>query len=630
MRYRISTFLATALLLVSCTDQAPTTASMTPFGGSASSLALGDVIQGQIDAYLSGGLRNSVNSRWTSVRRKKDSGKMAEAIEQLNALSAWIDRKTGEITPPAGTSKDQAAALLIVNMARWVYGGPTAPPITATGPDVAVAVAPAGEEFFLQTPSEHAGVTWGAGSTNEDRIIVLAQDPNPYTGLCNGPLVTRRCQYPLFYILESYPKLKLNTPGRFAVCMVEDGDRRPLEYLPDETGSRPIDARMRVAHDKPANASDYTPGSTVEDGIEILPLSSTQSGELIECDEPNPLAMGPVKRTLYFASRFVGRMIAPRNAWAWDAGPEHDFAFFSNFNGVDPQSEPDLEMSGLTVVPVPAAAAGSMVATFTVSNLSRRTTGDATASSPASTVTLYRSANTTIGPEDTVVTTMAVPAMAPDAAPFTGSHAFVGPTSGYYMIASVATVVGEVSVANNVVYVPVGTPPAPTGQQEQPLFDTGFNWGIGGGPTSQEILAQVFTAGITGPLMSAAFPVGCAAGSTLVVEIRGVTAGVPNTTVLGSQSISAAALAAQTATFKEIFFTTQPNLSAGTQYALVLKTADLDNESCGISQGPVGDPYIYGDGFFDARPNPVGVWAPLGTRKDLPFKTTIAPPPILY
>lgn len=624
MRYRISSFLAASLLLISCSDQAPPTASMTPFGGVTSNATLGDVIQEQIDTFLSGGFRTSANARWTSIRRMKDNGRLQEAIKQLNALSAWIDRKTGDVTPPTGTTKEQAAALLIVNMARWVYGGPAASPITATGPDVAIAVAPAGEEFYLQTPSEHAGVTWGAGSTNEDRIIVLAQDPNPYTGLCNGPLVTRRCQYPLFYILESYPKLKLNTPGRFAVCMVETGDRRPLEYPGDEYEDRPVDARMRVAHDRPANPADYTPGATQEDGIEILPLSATQSGELIECDEPNPVAMGPVKRSLYYASRFVGKIIAPKSAWAWDMGPEHDFSFFSNFNGVDPESEPDLEMSGLTVMPAPAVAAGSMVATFTVSNLSRRTTGDATASSPASTVTLYRSANTTIGPEDIVLTTMPVPAMAPDAAPFTGSHTFVSPGGSYYVIAQVATTVDEVSVDNNVASALVGTPPAPTGQQEQPLYDTGVGpLGIGGGPESQEILAQVFTAGITGTLYDAAFPVSCSAGSTLVVEVRGVTEGIPNAEVYASQSISAAALMAQDATFKVVSFSSPTFVSSGNQYALVLKTANLDTESCGISQGPVGDPYLFGDGYFDARPNTQGVWVPLGTRKDLPFKTTV-------
>src|SRR5688500_18156349 len=76
---------------------------------------------------------------------------------------------------------------------------------------------------------------------------------------------------PLFYTAHSYPNLRLNNAGRFAVCMDETSERRPLEYPEDEGGSRPIDDRMRLAHDRPANPADYTTGATQEDGIEILP-----------------------------------------------------------------------------------------------------------------------------------------------------------------------------------------------------------------------------------------------------------------------------------------------------------------------------------------------------------------------
>ena len=47
---------------------------------------------------------------------------------------------------------------------------------------------------------------------------------------------------------------------------------------------------------------------------------------------------------------------------------------------------------------------------------------------------------------------------------------------------------------------------------------------------------------------------------------------------------------------------------------------------CSLEQGPVGDPYAFGDGWFIALPNPVDVWLPISLgsgRFDLPFETFV-------
>jgi hypothetical protein len=439
------------LSLAACSDSPPTGAGMIPFGQAPANLTLGQYIDQQIVALLPNGHAKSVAARWNTVQKAKAKGDMAGAIGHFTSLADWLIKKTGDFTPPSGTTKGQAAAHLVLAMATWLHDGPDAAPPAPTGADVAVEIAQAGQPFLIQTPSLHAGVSWEAGSTNEDRLIVLAQDPNPYAGVCNGPLVTRRCQYPLFYTAHSYPNLRLNVghPGRFAICMVETGDRRPLEYPADEGGARPIDDRMRLAHDIPATPANYTQGATQEDGIEILPKVEQQSGELIECDEPDKRAMGAFERAIYVASRFVGKLISPESAYAWDSGPEHNFEAFSHFNGVDPQSEPDLAVTGV-VAPIEGGDAG-LALTYTITNASRRNGGDATGAAGDTKVGVFSSNDDVLDADDAQIpANTAVPAMGPDAAPLTRSLLLPGGDYSY-VIVKVNPAGSEVSTSNNVV-----------------------------------------------------------------------------------------------------------------------------------------------------------------------------------
>ncbi|MEX2179571.1 MAG: hypothetical protein WD801_12725 [Gemmatimonadaceae bacterium] len=615
------------LLAGACSDVPPTGAGLARHTGPMSNVALADYIDAQILELLPTGLETSVAARWSTVKRTKNRGDLAGAVKHLNTLSAWLVEKTGGFTPPDGVEKVQATALLITNMARWVHDGGNAPIATIPTGDVVIEVVPAGDPLFMQTPSQHAGVSWSSGSTQEDRIVVLAEDPTPYPGHCAGPLQTRRCQYPLFYILESYPNLKLTQPGRFAVCMVETGDRRPLEHPEDETGGRPIDARMRVAHDKPDSPADYTPGATQEDGIEILPKSESQTGELVHCDEPDPQAMGRVERAMYVASKWIAKFVSPKNAYAFDSGPEHDFSSFSNFNGVDPESEPDLAVVNLTATAGVIAGNGATVS-YVVENRSRRSDGDATATSAPTTVSAYLSSDAELDEGDLALGSAAVPALLPDAPGFPVSHSFTPAAAGsYYLIVSVAEAASEVTLDNNLATQSFLVSAPPPAEAEQLTIDGEVGpLGIGGGPLSQQILAQVFTAPRSGTLTEVAFPVGCSSGSTLVVEIHLVSEGIPTGQVLARQFAPASSLVlpeiAPTA-FRRIPFASPTTVNAAQQYAIVLKTRDLDEESCGVQQGPVGDPYTGGDAYFDARPNTAGIWVALGSRKDLPFKTVV-------
>jgi hypothetical protein len=154
--------------------------------------------------------------------------------------------------------------------------------------------------------------------------------------------------------------------------------------------------------------------------------------------------------------------------------------------------------------------------------------------------------------------------------------------------------------------------------QSQPIGDVsaGITFAIGGTPPGQ-VLAQVFTSGVTGKLRELEIPVGCAAGA-LQLEIRDAPGGIPGTTVLATESYSASSLPVVVGAFVPLRIRPSPRLLAGTQYAFVLSNP---TSSCGILPGPVGDAYAGGAGYFNG---PAGGWLDLSIgsgREDLPFFT---------
>ena len=146
------------------------------------------------------------------------------------------------------------------------------------------------------------------------------------------------------------------------------------------------------------------------------------------------------------------------------------------------------------------------------------------------------------------------------------------------------------------------------------------------GGASEQVVAQVVTVGLTGTLVEVDLPVACDTGDPLVLQIQSVTGGQPDGGILRAQTYAGSGLPS--------FFPDPPELrpllidvplpvTTGQQLAIVLSSPGV----CAVFQGPVGDPYPSGDGWFDARPNPPGVWLPLGPplgdRSDLPFATVV-------
>jgi Zn-dependent metalloprotease len=164
------------------------------------------------------------------------------------------------------------------------------------------------------------------------------------------------------------------------------------------------------------------------------------------------------------------------------------------------------------------------------------------------------------------------------------------------------------------------------GGPQQPVidFNAASNLAIGG--PSQQKLAQTMTFEWGGDLTEVAFPVGCSAGSDLLLNIEGVSAGRPNGIVQWSQVIPQSAVADLSPPyFRTLVLSTPLHVNPGDRYAIVLSSAG----SCGILTGPVGDPYSGGKLYFDSRPNAAGVWVCVcdfaGSAFDLPFLTNVRP-----
>ena len=167
---------------------------------------------------------------------------------------------------------------------------------------------------------------------------------------------------------------------------------------------------------------------------------------------------------------------------------------------------------------------------------------------------------------------------------------------------------------------------APLLDQSQPVIDTSVG-GLAIGGSSQQKLAQVVTAGISGSLTEVRFPIACDAGD-LIIEIQDVTTGKPNGVVLTSETIPGSSLPSFFPTpgvvsFRSFVLSTPVSFSAGSQFAIVLTSPG----ACGIFRGPVGDSYLGGNSFFDALPNTPGLWVCIcdfaGDRFDLPFQTLV-------
>ena len=150
---------------------------------------------------------------------------------------------------------------------------------------------------------------------------------------------------------------------------------------------------------------------------------------------------------------------------------------------------------------------------------------------------------------------------------------------------------------------------------------------------SMQSVAQTFTAGLTGKLdqvdlnlnKSGTPPV------PLTVELRDVSAGLPGSAVLASQSVLASSVVAFPGSgWVSFAFPTPGSVTAGTQYAIVAQSAAVFPDTYAWSQGTGTDPYAGGAAYFASSSPPTTAWMPVPIGPpDFAFKTYVVPAPPL-
>ncbi|MFL5613575.1 MAG: CARDB domain-containing protein [Gemmatimonadaceae bacterium] len=462
-------FTVAALTLTACNDRSSVTGprpDFAPVFSAAPGSSLDEEIAALIAQAFSGGHQTVVTSRWNAIKANLSSGQDVVAKKQLVQLVDWIREKTPEMNAaalPATEATAHAATRLTYYMSLYVYGGAAvqqAPP-PPLGGDVASQIVQPMDTTTVVTPAQQAGVNFDAGSVAEPTIVVVAEDPRHYERNCSGPLDTKLCQYPKFYHFDAFPHSKLLKPAHFAVCMITAGGTR-------EPFNQAVHERMRLAHEKPADPVNYTPGSTIQDNIEILPKTKQVMEHFTSCEEPTNYSLLPSGassqrdaswgvRLLTRLASAASRMLTPRSAYAYDQGPEHDALFFSAYGGVDTLSQPDLAVDQLSVSASALGPGDSLQVSYRVTNTSPASGGVATETSDSVRVAIHLiGADATNEGADIVLASDSVfSPLAPDESfAVTKQRVLVPPTlpAGQYNVRVAAipsASIAEVSTTNN-------------------------------------------------------------------------------------------------------------------------------------------------------------------------------------
>jgi hypothetical protein len=390
MKTRFALLVTPLLLLfaVACSDNPAASKLAAPRGAGFEVTPSGTLDQEimTILALLPKGLETAATTRWGNLKAKyalglSDPAQMAVAKQMLFDLSAWVTMKGPNMDPPPNNeSKAAAASRAVLYMAMYVFKGPgTSPPTYFTGADAVVGLVTPGAAATVVTPTLHAGVAFEAGSVAENTIIVVSQNNSAgFAPNCTGPLQTLLCQYPQFYTFEQFPHTRLLKGARFSVCHVSIDGERARHPLADHD-------RFRLAHPKPANPADYTPGSTIREtfgeSIEILPLASqtfTVCHDVNYTPETPPEEIGLLGRM----GRALAKLMSPKPAYAIDQGLGGVSFSFSPFNDVDPDGRPDRAVQTLTAAPVCGPLeclvhpGSHMTLNYSVANIGTAATGD--------------------------------------------------------------------------------------------------------------------------------------------------------------------------------------------------------------------------------------------------------------
>jgi hypothetical protein len=357
------------LALAGCKDVSAPTVTLAPPPHARYQLTAAGTLDAEISALITALYpprpRLVITAGWLAIKHELAEGDPKDARRLLTALSQVIVKSEPLMNPPpANESKTGAAARLVLYMSLYVYSGSDTPPPPqfGAGADATAAIVTPTAPALVQTPTKHASSRFDDGSVSENTVIVITQNTTPYLEKCSGPQASKYCSYPLYYHYYAFPHVKFNKPVHVAICHVHPGDAYgPLPGVDHD--------QLVLAHDKPAIASDATPGGYMVPGenIEILPRNTglpptppvactgTKYPQVALFKVPR-LPSGALEQAYALAARAVngaasavGRALTPRDAYAIDNGVEHNTLLYSNAWLIDTNGHPDLGVTGSAV-----------------------------------------------------------------------------------------------------------------------------------------------------------------------------------------------------------------------------------------------------------------------------------------
>lgn len=164
---------------------------------------------------------------------------------------------------------------------------------------------------------------------------------------------------------------------------------------------------------------------------------------------------------------------------------------------------------------------------------------------------------------------------------------------------------------------------APTVDQQQNLMDTTTALAVGG--DSDQKLAQVVTSGMAGLLTEVRVPIACDGAASLTLTINDASQKPEQDSFAVSTFPGSIFPPGDPSHLQSLPLAAPLFLPAETAFAVILSASG----SCGLTPGPVGESYKPGKAYFDARPNPPGVWVCMcefpNSADDLAFQTFVDP-----
>jgi hypothetical protein len=351
-------FAAAVLASISCDDRSRPTPPSAPVADASTADASASSIQAQIDALFPPPYLRIAGGYFGSIRRNKAVGNDALALQRTAEFAAFfiVPRfKDGRLRDPNGSAPpttQQAVLDLIRDL--YVFIGRDAPDISqgALGERGTVGYVDQ-RGGIVTTPDAFAGVSIPPGALSGPVLITLERLDDPETPR-EGPLKTELDQWPLFYRIETFPRVeRLNVPARLGICQVTDP--ASAFYAPEA-----VHDRLRIAR---ANTSDsvLTDVLPVAGGIEFLRCvdvdvqGSPIPGALRRVGVTEQTAAGRGWMLAARAAAAARDWLGPATAYAAHGGRSAARSSFSIFGSGASQSGPGL--GSLTVCKPGATAA---------------------------------------------------------------------------------------------------------------------------------------------------------------------------------------------------------------------------------------------------------------------------------